>query len=107
MSEIKEVVNDEEKNDLVVGFKKPFIFEGKEYTEVDLSGIENLTGKNLMEVEKRLRAKGIASVTADLTADGLLMYAAEASKMPIEFFEQLPIREARKVKVRIMNFFWE
>ena len=97
----------QEKNQMLVEFKKPFCFEGKEYTSVDLSGKEELTGMDMQEVEKMLRARGISSFHADFAAEGALFYAARAAKLPIEFFYALPLKEARKVKVRVQNFFLE
>ena len=40
-------------NKLNVKLRKTFSFEGKEYTDVDLSGLENLTGRDMEEIEKR------------------------------------------------------
>lgn len=102
-----EAENKENENDLVIRFKKPFSFEKKEYSEVDLSGLENLTGNDMIEVERMLRAEGITSLSADLSPKGLIFYAMRAAKLPLEFFEQLPLREARKVKTRVLNFFLE
>lgn len=92
---------------LLVQFNKPFVFEGNEYTSVDLSGLEDLTGMDMQEVERMLRAKGISSFHADFAAEGAVLYAARAAKLPIEFFDALPLKEARKVKVRVQNFFLE
>ena len=39
---------------LVVKFSKPYHFEGKEYTEVDLSGLEGLTVKDAIDVQRQL-----------------------------------------------------
>ena len=36
-----------EEEDLVVKFSKPFVFENKTYTEVDLRNLENLNGEDL------------------------------------------------------------
>lgn len=96
-----------EENDLVIRFKKPFPFEEKQYSEVDLSGLENLTGNDMIEVERLLRVEGFTGLSSDLSPKGLMIYAMRASKLPIEFFEQLPLREARKVKTRVLNFFLE
>ncbi len=105
MTEAKTEKKDE--NEMIVKFRKPFTFEGKEYDSVDLSGLENLTGADMQEVEQILRARGISSFHTDFSAEGSLLYAARAAKLPIEFFTALPLREARKVKVRVANFFLE
>ena len=38
----------------IVKFKKPYRFEGRDYTEVDLSGLERLTVKDAIEVQRDL-----------------------------------------------------
>lgn len=92
---------------LTVRFKKPFVFEDKKYTSVDLNGLEDLTGTDMKEVEKMLREMGVSSFQADFSVEGALLYAARAAKLPVEFFEVLPLKEARKVKVKVQNFFLE
>ena len=51
MEEIKdnaalEAAEDQEES-LILKFKKPYVFEGKEYTEVDLSAMEDMTAEDL------------------------------------------------------------
>ena len=91
---------------LIVRFDKPFHFDKKEYTEVDLSGLENLTGNDMLEVERTLRLMGLTSALSDLSVMGIFTYAMMASGLPLEFFKDLPLREAKRVKTRILNFFW-
>ncbi len=98
--------SEKEKEDvLVVNFKKPFMFEEKEYKELDLRGLEELTGKDMQNAERVLHERGITSFNAEFTSEGALLYASWAAKVPIEFFDALPLREARKVKTRVINFF--
>lgn len=41
-----------EEESLVLKFKKPYKFEGREYTEVDLSAMEDMTAADLCAVAK-------------------------------------------------------
>ena len=41
-----------EEESLVLKFRKPYKFEGQEYTEVDLSGMEDMTAGDLCAVGK-------------------------------------------------------
>ena len=93
-------------NNLIVEFTKPFTFEKKEYKNVDLSGIERMTGKDLETLEDILKMQGVTSLNPETTTKGAYAYAAHASGLPVEFFEQLPLKEARKVRVMIINFLW-
>ncbi len=49
---------------------------------------------------------GLTSALSDLSVMGIFTYAMMASGLPLEFFKDLPLREAKRVKTRILNFFW-
>ena len=52
--DVKVEGNQTEERRHVVAFKRPYVFEQKEYTEVDLSGLDALTVKDAIEVQKQL-----------------------------------------------------
>lgn len=89
---------------LIVTFNKPYTFEGKEYKEVDLSGIEDLTGNDLLEVDKISSAANAVALVPEMTLSYNAAIAARVSKQPIEFFYQLPAKDALKVKNAVMTF---
>ena len=47
----------------IVKFAKPYSFEGTEYTEVDLSGMDKLTIQDMIDIQKSL-ANELASLAA-------------------------------------------
>lgn len=90
---------------LVISFKKPYLFEGKEYTGLDLSGLEEMTAADMIAVESQYdrRYPGI-NVMPEVKVGYAIMMAARAVKLPVEFFDGLPQREAIKIKNRVMGF---
>lgn len=69
---------------------RPFSFEGKEYTEID-ADLDGLTGKDISEVKRRWAALGNSTTTPiALDPDFDVLVLQKASKLPYEFFEQLP-----------------
>lgn len=118
MSEIKEQENQnqnedqdknknkEQANPLKVDFKKPYIFEGETHNRIDLSGLEDMTGRDFIQIEKEVRQLGINNLNPETTAEGAYTYAARAAGVPFEFFEKLPLKEARKTKAVVVNFLW-
>ncbi len=92
-------------NKLNVKLRKTFSFEGKEYTDVDLSGLENLTGRDMEEIEKTLSRENLDTINAELTLHGTMLYAAHATGKPIEFFQALPAVDCRRIKNTVINFF--
>lgn len=107
-AEVEATTSAEEENDeitMIVKFKKPFMFEGKEYTEIDLSGLENLRAADMIAVNKRMQrtSQGI-DVMPEVSLEYACELAAKGAQMPIEFFLALPPREAVRVKSRVMAF---
>lgn len=91
-------------NELLLKFKEPYKFEGKEYTEVDLSPVKNLSGNDITETDRIFTEQGNMSMVPETTFPYMAILAARATGMPIEFFNQLPIKEALQVKRTIMGF---
>ena len=77
------------KNPKLIELARPYKFDDKEYTEIDLSGLDDLTIKDAVLIIKKLYNEGEMAVmitpeTATAYTDAL---AAAATKLPIEFFQ--------------------
>ncbi len=94
-----------EEENLLIKLKKPYLFDGKEYTEIDLSRLEDMTADDLLWVEKQYdRSNPGINVMSEVKLRYALLMAARATQMPIEFFELLPQKEAIKIKIRVRDF---
>lgn len=93
-------------NQYLIEFKKPYRFEEKEYIQVDLSGLDGLTAKDLIDAEKQFAASGQVAAINEMNIGYVCIVAAKASKQPVEFFEKLPANEAIKVKNAVTGFFY-
>ena len=89
-----------------VRFHKPYLFEGNHYAGIDLKAIEDLTAKDMCEAEKYLSKKGIISPLPEMTMEYIAFIANKATGQPLEFFKQLPPKDATKVKNRVTSFFY-
>lgn len=89
---------------IIVEFKKPYIFEGKEYTEVDLSGLEGLTVKDAIDTQRQLfnQQEVAASMLTETTTAFARALAVKATGRPVEFFQQMP-RGASKLICRAVR----
>lgn len=92
--------------DMYVKFSKPYVFEDDTYNGIDMSCLENLTTDDLTEIEKKFYKQGIASFNPENTAVYAKIVAWKATGLPIEFFDQLPVRDMLKIKSRVVNFFY-
>lgn len=102
--EFPAVEEDEEKSP-IVQFNKPYLFEKQEYKEVDLSGMEELTGADMIAINKIMqRSSDGVDIMPEVSLEYACHFAARAAKLPVEFFLQLSPKDLLKVKKRVMSF---
>lgn len=97
---------EEPENKYLVVFAKPFTFEGKTYDNVDLSGLEDLTAKDMIATNKIMERGGTINVLPEMSLEYSCIISSKAANLPIEFFQALPPKEALKVKNRVTSFFY-
>lgn len=103
-TEMEEVTAEE--NKYVIKFRKPFVFEDETYEEIDLSGMEDLSAKDMIQAQRIMEKSGSINVLPEMSLEYACIFAAKATKMPVEFFQALPPKEAVRVKNKITNFFY-
>lgn len=84
---------------LLLKFNRPYLFEGAEYTEVDLSGLEDITAADMIRVQRAMTGSGTVEVIPEMTIQYACLISAEVTKKPIEFFNGLPGKEAIKLSL--------
>ena len=103
-----EDTEDTEPEDLVLRFAKPYKFGGMEYTEVDLSGLEDVTAGTLESVGKIVAKKnpGMNPALQEMSLTVCIYLAQRVAKLPLEFFTGLPSKEGIKLKALVTNFLY-
>lgn len=101
-----EGAEDTEPEDLVLRFAKPYKFGGMEYTEVDLSGLEDTTAGDLARCAKitTRKHKGLNTATLEMTTEYSITMAHIVTKLPLEFFEHMPSKSAIELKGIVVGF---
>lgn len=97
---ILEYVNIE--NDTENGVMKlcePYSFEGKTYTEIDLSGLADLTALQETTAENTIAQEGFIITENSFNYLYACTLAAMATQLPEKFFTGLPLRELTKLKL--------
>ena len=99
---------DTEPEDLILRFAKPYKFGGQEYTEVDLSGLEDVTAGVLENVGKIAAKKnpGMNPALQEMSLTFCTCLAQRVAKLPLEFFTGLPAKEAIKLKTMVTGFLY-
>jgi hypothetical protein len=93
-------------NPLILDFKKPIKFEGKDFDKIDLTGLEKLTTKDLLEVEKQFSMEGNFAAQPESSVAYARLMAERVTDQPLEFFDQLNAKAMIRVKNAVMNFFY-
>ncbi|MCI9105655.1 MAG: phage tail assembly protein [Lachnospiraceae bacterium] len=96
----------QEENKYLIKFRKPFIFEDETYKEIDLSGLEDLSARDMIQAQRTMERSGSINVLPEMSLEYACIFASKATKMPVEFFQALPPKEAIKVKNKVTNFFY-
>ena len=96
----------ENKEKNVITLNKPYKFEGTEYTEIDLSGLDKLTIKDAIDIQAQLIAKRevAATVLTETSTAFARMVIAKATGYPIEFFEVMPRSQSKQVQQAVMMY---
>ena len=94
----------EEEKKLIVELKKPFTFEGETVTEINLEGMEELTGADLAKIDRAVRKKNSDDLLPEMSLDYALAIAVRATGKPIEFFKALPMKACRDVRNKVRSF---
>lgn len=98
---------EEEENYLHIIFKKPYNFEGTMYDSIDLSGLEDIKGRQLTAIEKAYGKTSVIASMPETTTTYAKIAAAAVTGLPAEFFEDLPGKELQKIRTAITRFFYE
>lgn len=96
----------EDTNELLVVFSKPYTFEQKIYENIDLSGLNDLTARDMIDVNKIIERSGSVNVLPEMSVEYACLIASKASDLPVEFFYGLPPKDTLKLKNRVTGFFF-
>lgn len=84
-------------------FSKPYIFEGKEYSELEFD-LESLKGSDISAAKKELTSVGIFAPILASDSDFCAILLARLIKQPREFFEGMPANDYSKLIQQVSNF---
>lgn len=92
-------------NKNIIKPKKPYVFEGKEYREIDLNGLEKLTIQDAIDVQQRLFGQEEIATTmiTETTTAFARAIAAKATDLPVEFFKYMPRGLGKKVTTKVQQ----
>lgn len=90
----------------IIHLSKIYQFEGESIGELNMAGLEDITAADMIRANKVLNSSGNVSLLPELSLEYTLVIAANATKLPLEFYKQLAPKDAIKVKNTVTNFFF-
>lgn len=96
----------EKKPRLVIKLYDSFIWDGEEITEVDLSGLYDMTAEDMFLVDEQMRIRGFSGMNPEVTRRYALLTAARINRKPWEWLSRMKARDAVRVKNVVAGFFY-
>lgn len=87
-----------------IQLSREYRFEGEKVSELDLTGLEDLTGADMITIGRMMKRRGNADASPELTMEFAFFVAMQATGRPLEFFYGLNMKDSMKVKNRV-NYF--
>ena len=91
---------------IIVTFAKPYVFEDKEYPEIDLTDLDKLTIQDAIDTQRQLfgEQEVAASILCETTTAFARNIAAKASGLPIEFFKLMPRGAMKRIVAAVRGY---
>lgn len=90
----------------VIELSRPYLFEGQEYVNIDMSPLRDASTLVLLKAEKAWTSKSNTSMQMEMTLSYCLEVAAAATDKPISFYERLPKPDGIAVKALVQKDFF-
>ncbi len=87
-----------------IRLSKTYKFENQEITEIDLNKLEDLTGADMLAINRMMKKRGNTDASPEMTMDFAFFAAMQATGLPLEFFYNLNMKDSMAVKMRV-NYF--
>lgn len=89
---------------MMIELSKTYRFEGQEISRLDMHGIEEMTGADLLAINRMMKRRGNTDASPEMTMEFAFFAAQQATKLPLEFFYALSMKDSMRVKARV-NYF--
>ena len=93
-------------NQYLLKLNRPYVFEGTEYAEIDLAGLDKLTVQDAINAQRQLfnEREPAAMLLCETTTAFVRILAAKATDLPIEFFKLAPRGVSRRIYGMVMGY---
>lgn len=90
----------------VIKLSKPYMFEGKEYLQIDANALENIKAVDMISCNHIMDRQGGFNIMPEMSLEYACLIMSRATGIPIEFFNGLRPKDAIKIKNKVTSFFY-
>lgn len=103
----KDAVKKGTDNEYVFTLEKPIQFEGGTVTEIDLSKLNDATGKDLSNARRMMNMNGATlDIYPERTFEFAACLAAAVTNKPLDLFYSLKLKDSMGFKNRVRDFLY-
>ena len=84
-------------------FSKPYQFEGKTFTELDID-LDSISGADILLAKRRFVSSGGFAALLAADPEFCIFLLERVAKQPVEFFRGLPARDFCALTQAVSNF---
>ncbi len=96
----------EDKFDLKLKLGDPFMFDDIEVSEIDLSGLVELSASDMCAIDRQMSAMGYSYARPEVTGQYAVLVAARVNKKPWEYCNNMKARDYIRLRETIRAFFY-
>lgn len=85
--------------------KKSVVFEGNEYTQIDLSGLEELSGEEYGSLCKQAENLDGVDMIPEKSLTFAYLAAAKVTGLPYDLFKKLSAKDTCRLRYAVSSFF--
>lgn len=94
-----------EEPEIIYQFKEPYVFDDKEYKEIDLSKITQFSTRDMEFLDKAYLQTRRVPEKKWFDTTFMKLIAMQATGLPVEFFNSMRAKEFMEIEARIRLYF--
>lgn len=98
--------NTEDTFDLKLKLGDPFLFDDMEVSELDLSGLVELSASDMCAIDRQMSVMGYSYARPEVIGQYAVLVAARVNKKPWEYCNNMKARDYIRLREMIRAFFY-
>ncbi len=99
-------MKEQDRVELKLELSDPFLYDDVEIKEIDLSGIFDLTGMDMCNLDRQMTGLGYTGSRPDITRQYAMLVAARVNRKPEDFCNRMKARDSIRLREMVTAFFY-